>query len=105
VRYHTPYDTQCGLFIAARHLVDAIDTAQFEDLQTLSGGPVAAKVHDVENYATDQVVTLRVETTNLRASAPAHVAIKVEEMVRFGWMPDKALFFDSRSGLNIGRGS
>jgi multiple sugar transport system ATP-binding protein len=76
-----------------------------EDLQIVSGGPVAAQVHDVENYGTEQVVTLRVGTTHLRASVPSHVPIKVEEQVRFGWTPDKVMFFDTASGLNIGRGS
>ena len=76
-----------------------------EDLQIVPGGPVAAQVHDLENYGTEQVVTLRVGTTHLRASVPAHVGIKVEDAVRFGWTPDKVMFFDSRSGLNIGRGN
>jgi len=76
-----------------------------EDLQIVSGAPVAAQVHDVENYGTELVVTLRVGPHHLRASVPAHVAIKVEDAVRFGWTPDKVMFFDSKSGLNIGRGS
>ncbi|MEI6798624.1 MAG: ABC transporter ATP-binding protein [Pseudomonadota bacterium] len=76
-----------------------------EDLQIVSGAPVAAHVHDVENYGTELVVTLRVGPHHLRASVPAHVAIKVEDAVRFGWTPDKVMFFDSKSGLNIGRGS
>ena len=76
-----------------------------EDLRIVSDGPVAARVHDVENYGTEQVVTLRVGAIHLRASVPAHVAIKVDDTVRFGWTPDKVMFFDSASGLNIGRGS
>ena len=76
-----------------------------EDLQIIPGAPVAAKVHDVENYGTEQVVTLRVGASHLRASVPAHVAIRVEDQVQFGWTPDKVMYFDSNSGLNIGRGS
>ncbi|MBC7736513.1 MAG: ABC transporter ATP-binding protein [Candidatus Saccharibacteria bacterium] len=74
-----------------------------EDLQITSGGPVEATVHDVENYGTEQIVTLRAGTTLLRASVPAHVGIRVEEPVRFGWTPAKVMFFDKQNGTNIGR--
>jgi multiple sugar transport system ATP-binding protein len=76
-----------------------------EDLQIVPGGPVAATVHDVENYGTELVVTLRAGESLLRASVPAHVAIRVEDQVRIGWTPDRVMFFDSTSGLNIGRGN
>ncbi len=74
-----------------------------EDLQIIPGGPMIAIVHDIENHGTEQVVTLRVGTTHLRASVPAHVGIRVDEQVRFGWSPDKVMFFDGQTGLNIGR--
>jgi multiple sugar transport system ATP-binding protein len=74
-----------------------------EDLQIAPGAPIAAVVHDVENHGTEQVVTLRVGATHLRASVPAQIGIKVEEQVRFGWSPDKVMFFDGKTGVNIGR--
>ena len=74
-----------------------------EDLQIVSGGPVAAAVHDVENHGTEQVVTLRIGASHLRASVLAQSRIKVEEQVRLGWTPDKVMYFDRHSGLNIGR--
>ncbi len=75
-----------------------------EDLQIEPGGPVSATVHDVENHGTEKLVTLRVAASYLRASVPAHGTIRVDEQVCFGWNPDKVMFFDSQSGLNIGRG-
>ena len=74
-----------------------------EDLQIEPGGPVVATVHDVENHGTEKVVTLRVGASHLRAAIPAQANIRVEEQVRFGWNPEKVMFFDSQSGLNIGR--
>ncbi len=76
-----------------------------EDLQITQGAPVAAVVHDVENHGTEQVVTLRVGASHLRASVPAQLVIKVEEQVRFGWTADRVMVFDRHSGLNIGRSS
>ena len=73
------------------------------------GGGSGLKPHLATSWErkgpTELVVTLRVGPHHLRASVPAHVAIKVEDAVRFGWTPDKVMFFDSKSGLNIGRGS
>ena len=74
-----------------------------EDMRIVEGGPVAATVHDIENHGTEQVVTLRIGTTHLRASVPTRMSIRVEETVRFSWAADKVMFFDSQSGLNIGR--
>lgn len=56
-----------------------------EDMRIVAGGPVAATVHDVENHGTEQVVTLRIGPTQVRASVPAQVTIQVEEDVRLNW--------------------
>ena len=96
------FELPLGTFPAADSVTFGIRP---EDLQIIQGGPVAATVHDVENYGTEQVVTLRVGGTHLRASVPAQVGIRVEDQVRLGWTPDKVMFFDKDSGLNIGRGA
>jgi multiple sugar transport system ATP-binding protein len=73
-----------------------------EDLQVGGGGRVPALVHDIENHGTEKVVTLRVGTSHVRASVPAQTSISVDEKVSFSWNPDKVMFFDGKSGLNIG---
>jgi multiple sugar transport system ATP-binding protein len=74
-----------------------------EDLQIEPGAPMAATVHDVENHGTEKIVTLRVGASHLRAAIPAQGTIRTEDQVRFGWNPDKVMFFDTQSGLNIGQ--
>ena len=61
-------------------------------------------MHDIENHGIEKILTLRVEETLLRAAVPARVEVKVEESVRFGWRPDKAMFFNPATGVNLSHG-
>lgn len=72
-----------------------------EDVKLESGAPVAGRVHDIENHGIEKVVTLRVADNFVRANVPAKVDVKLEDTVRFGWIPEKVMLFDARSGVNI----
>jgi multiple sugar transport system ATP-binding protein len=72
-----------------------------EDVSVVSGAPVEARIHDIENHGIEKIVTLRAGDKLLRAAMPAKADIKVEEAVRFGWNADKVMFFDPRTGKNL----
>ena len=72
-----------------------------EDVKVEQGAPVEGKVHDIENHGIEKVLTLRVGDQFVRAAVPGRVPVAVEESVRFGWNPEKVIFFDAKSGLNL----
>ncbi|MBK8082752.1 MAG: ABC transporter ATP-binding protein [Devosia sp.] len=72
-----------------------------EDVRVEAGAPVEARVHDIENHGIEKVVTLRVADHQVRATVPARVDIKLEEVVRFGWNADKVMLFDATTGVNL----
>jgi multiple sugar transport system ATP-binding protein len=72
-----------------------------EDVRVEAGAPVEARVHDIENHGIEKILTLRAGEHLVRAAVPARVNVAVEDEVRFGWMPDKVLFFDAGSGVNL----
>ena len=72
-----------------------------ENVTVESGAPVEARIHDIENHGIEKIVTLRVGDNLVRATVPARVNVAVEEAVRFGWNPDKVMFFDAQTGINL----
>jgi multiple sugar transport system ATP-binding protein len=72
-----------------------------ENVTVESGAPVEGRIHDIENHGIEKIVTLRVGDNLVRATVPARVPVAVEEAVRFGWNPDKVMFFDAQTGLNL----
>ena len=72
-----------------------------EDVTVESGAPVEARVHDVENYGVEKILTLRVGETLVRASVPARINVAIEDEVRFGWNADRVIFFDAATGVNL----
>ena len=72
-----------------------------EDVQVESAAPVEARVHDIENHGIEKIVTLRVGEALVRATVPARTPVAVEETVRFGWKPEKVMFFDAATGINL----
>jgi multiple sugar transport system ATP-binding protein len=72
-----------------------------ENVRVESGAPVEARIHDIENHGIEKIVTLRVGDNLVRATIPARVKVAIEESVRFGWNPDKVMFFDAQTGINL----
>jgi multiple sugar transport system ATP-binding protein len=72
-----------------------------EDVKVEQGAPVEARVHDIENHGIEKILTLRVGEHLVRAAVPGRVSVTVEDAVRFGWNPDKIIFFDAATGVNL----
>ena len=72
-----------------------------EDIVVEAGAPVAARVHDIENHGVEKILTLRVGDEMLRATVPARTQVAIEDEVRLAWNPEKLVYFDRASGLNL----
>jgi len=98
--FELPYDggVKAGTAIEERPLTFGIRP---EDVSLEGDGPVAAKVHDVENHGVEKIVTLRVGETMLRATVPARTDLAIDQDVRFAWNPKKVAVFDRSSGVSL----
>ncbi len=72
-----------------------------ENLVLESGAPLEAKVFDVEDHGVNKILTMYVGETKLHAMVPARTKVDLDEQIRFGWKPDKVLFFDQNTGENL----
>ncbi len=72
-----------------------------EDFRVEGGAPVAGRVHDIENHGIEKILTIRAGDVLVRATVPARINVAVEEDVRFGWLPEKTMFFDKATGVNL----
>ncbi len=73
-----------------------------ENIQIESGAPVQAKVFNIEDHGVIKILVVDVGGELLHATVPAKMKVEMDEMVRFGWKPEKVLLFDRESGENIG---
>lgn len=72
-----------------------------EDLRLESGAPVAARVQGIENHGVEKIVTLLTGDKLLHATVSKQTNLHVDEDVRFTWDPEKVIFFDATSGMNL----
>ncbi len=72
-----------------------------ENVTLQSGAPVEAKVFDIEDQGVIKVLTLEMGSDRLHVTVPAGTKVGRDEMVRFGWKPDRVLAFDPDSGMNL----
>ena len=55
----------------------------------------------LENHGVEKILTLRVGDEMLRATVPAQTKVAIEDEVRLAWNPEKLVYFDQASGLNL----
>ena len=72
-----------------------------ENLVLEGGAPVEGKVFDIEDHGVIKILTIEVGGAKLHATVSAQMKVKLDEVVRFGWKPDKVLMFDAESGENL----
>lgn len=72
-----------------------------EDLILESGAPAEARVFDVEDHGVNKILSMNVGDTRLHAMVSAQTKVALDETVRFGWVPEKVLLFDRKSGENL----
>ena len=75
-----------------------------ENLLLESGAPAEARVFDIEDQGVIKILALDMGDTRLHATVPAGTHINRDEVIRFGWKPEKVLTFDHETGMNLGLG-
>ena len=75
-----------------------------ENLVLESGAPGEARVFDIEDQGVIKILALDMGDTRLHATVPAGTKVNRDEVVRFGWKPERVLTFDRETGMNLGLG-
>ncbi len=73
-----------------------------ENLLLEAGAPAEARVFDIEDQGVIKILALDMGETRLHATVPAGTKVTRDEVVRFGWKPEKVLTFDRETGMNLG---
>lgn len=86
----------------------ARDTVTFgirpENIVMESGAPAEARVFDIEDQGVIKILALDMGDKRLHATVPAGARFSRDEVVRFGWKPEKVLTFDRETGTNLALG-
>lgn len=75
-----------------------------ENLLLEAGAPAEARVFDIEDQGVIKILALDLGNTRIHATVPAGTKVTRDEVIRFGWKPDKVLTFDRETGMNLGLG-
>ena len=73
-----------------------------ENVVLAADAPGEARVFDIEDQGVIKILAMDMGATRLHASVPAGTRVQRDEVVRFGWKPDRVLAFDPESGSNLG---
>mgnify|MGYP006073130199 FL=1 len=72
-----------------------------EDVVIAADAPAEAKVFDIENHGVIKILTLDLGGVHVHATVSAQMKISIDDTVRFGWKPEKVLYFDPANGRNL----
>jgi multiple sugar transport system ATP-binding protein len=72
-----------------------------ENLVISDDGPAEGRVFDVENHGVLKILTIEMGKLHLHATVSARLNVGIDAPVRFGWRPDRVLYFDPKSGRNL----
>lgn len=73
-----------------------------EDLVIAPDAPAKGRVFDVENHGVIKILTIDVGGKHVHATVSAQMKIGIDDAINFGWKPEKVLYFDPKTGLNLG---
>ncbi len=72
-----------------------------ENLVLAADAPGQARVFDIEDQGVIKILALDMGETRLHVTVPAGTHVALDEVVRFGWRPDRVLAFDPATGANL----
>ncbi|MEP5151827.1 ABC transporter ATP-binding protein [Planktotalea sp.] len=72
-----------------------------ENVVVSDDGPVEARVFDVENHGVIKIITLEFGGMHVHATVSAKMKVAIDDTLRFGWKPEKVLYFDPETGRNL----
>ena len=62
---------------------------------------ITSRIFDIENHGVIKILTLDLGGTHIHATVSAQMKVNIDDTVRFGWKPEKVLYFDSENGRNL----
>lgn len=72
-----------------------------ENVVLEAGAPAEARIFDIEDQGVVKILVMDMGDTRLHVTAPAGTKVARDEVVRFGWRPERVLTFDPLSGANL----
>jgi multiple sugar transport system ATP-binding protein len=72
-----------------------------ENLILEPGAPAEARVYDIEDQGVIKILSIDMGETRLHATVPAGTRVARDDVVRFGWKPERVLTFDPETGANL----
>ncbi len=75
-----------------------------ENVVLAGGAPAEARVFDIEDQGVIKILAMDMGDTRLHVTVPAGTRVARDEVVRFGWKPERVLTFDPASGVNLALG-
>ncbi|QYK42024.1 MAG: ABC transporter ATP-binding protein [Paracoccaceae bacterium] len=66
-----------------------------------AGAPGEARIFDIEDQGVLKVLSMDMGETRLHVTVPAGTRVVRDEIVRFGWKPERVLAFDPANGANL----
>lgn len=72
-----------------------------ENLVLDPGAPGEARIFDIEDQGVVKILVMDMGEARLHATVPAGTRVARDEVVRFGWKPERILTFDPETGANL----
>lgn len=72
-----------------------------EDVIIADDAPASGRVFDIENHGVIKILTIDTAGVQIHVTVSARLNFSIDDPVRFGWKPDKVLYFDPASGRNL----
>lgn len=72
-----------------------------ENLVLEPGAPGEARIFDIEDQGVVKILVMDMGEARLHATVPAGTRVVRDEVVRFGWKPERILTFDPETGANL----
>ncbi|MDU9004210.1 ABC transporter ATP-binding protein [Sedimentitalea todarodis] len=72
-----------------------------ENIVISADAPASGYVFDIENHGVLKILTIDADGLHIHATVSAQTRIAINDPVRFGWKPDKVLFFNPETGRNL----
>jgi len=69
-----------------------------------AGAPGEARIFDIEDQGVVKTLVMDMGETRLHVTVPAGTRVTRDEVVRFGWKPERVLTFDPQTGANLAMG-
>jgi multiple sugar transport system ATP-binding protein len=93
----------CKLPVAARAGAERAVTFGIrpENVFLSPGAPGEARIFDIEDQGVVKILVMDMGETRLHVTAPAGTHVERDELVRFGWKPEKVVTFDAETGANL----